>query len=123
MATLHIEKFANAFLPDAVTSQVIQGQAFNAVNRYAKKHGGLWIGGKVAITVDGLSFMPNRLNKALHVGLEQVHIPLHSIRSVRREFGWFTGIVVVEYPGGTFRFRCYGASRVADELSAHVSAP
>ena len=71
------------------------------------------------LTRDGLSFKPNRLNEKAHVGLVQIDIPIATIRSVRRVFGWFTGIVIVEHERGTFHFRCYGAKHVAEEFG-HV---
>jgi hypothetical protein len=62
------------------------------------------------------------MNVALHVGLASVNIPLTDIRSVKRVFGWVTGIVVVEHRLGEFRFRCFGAKKVAKTLEAHVKA-
>jgi len=123
MTTLHIEKFANAFIPNAKPSGIVAGQSLRAVNRISKKLGGLWVGGTVTATPSELSFLPNGMNMALHVGLEKVCIPLLSIRSVRRKFGWLTGIVVVLHDHGEFRFRCFGANQVATELSSHVNEP
>lgn len=34
------------------------------------------------------------------------------------EFGWITGIVVVRHAGSEFRFRCYGAKRLAATMVA-----
>jgi hypothetical protein len=59
---------------------------------------------------------------AFHVGLEGTYIPLPSIRAVKREFGWVTGIVVVNHVEGEFRFRCFGAKQVAAALGAYVTA-
>jgi len=120
MPPLHIEKFANAFIPLAVPSAHVAGAARGAVNRYGEKHGGLWVGGKVVVTSEALDFVPNRMNVALHQGLEPISIPFSSIRSARREFGWVTGIVAVEHSHGAFRFRCFGAKRVAEEMAAHL---
>lgn len=123
MTTLHIKKFANAFVPNAKPSGIVAGQSLGAVNRIGKKLGGLWVGGKVTATPSELSFSPNGMNMALHVGLEKVCIPLRNIRSVRREFGWLTGIVVVLHDHGEFRFRCFGAKQVTAKLSSHVNEP
>ena len=38
-----------------------------------------------------------------------MNIPAASVKSVRREFGALTGVVVVEHAHGEFRFRCIGA--------------
>lgn len=43
-----------------------------------------------------------------------------AIRKARREFGWVTGIVAVEHDAGTFRFRCFGASKAAAMLEKHI---
>ena len=123
MPSLYIEKLANALIPSATPSELLPGGALKAVNRFASRHGGLWVGGKVTAGASELSFVPNAMNRALHVGLGEIHIPLRSIRSVRRESGWFTGIVIVEHEQGEFRFRCYGAKQVAATLLSHVGAP
>ncbi|WP_457337654.1 hypothetical protein [Rhizobacter sp. P5_C2] len=122
MSTLNIEKLANAFVPNATPSSLVDGAALNEVNRYGKKYGGLWVGGKITATPDGLRFAPNRMNIAFHDGLESTYIPLASIRAVSREFGWVTGIVAVQHKEGEFRFRCFGAKQVAAALSAYVTA-
>lgn len=123
MTTLTIEKLSNAFIPNAMPADFIGGAAGQELQRLLKKHGGLWVGGKVTINSNGLFFSPNGMNTALHEGLETVHIPLPSIRSARREFGWVTGIVVVEHDKGVFRFRCFGAKKVAESLAEIVDRP
>jgi hypothetical protein len=123
MSALNIEKLANAFVTNAIPSHIIGREALDAVNRFEKKHGGLWVGGKVTVTPDGLRFVPNRVNRVVHMGLESTYIPLADIRAVSHEFGWVTGIVVVRHSQGEFRFRCFGAKRVAAILGAHVTAP
>lgn len=120
MQARRIEKLANAFVPGAEASDEVAGAALRAIDRHARKQGGLWVGGKVVIGPGGLSFAPNRLNSSLHAGLEPVDVPLRDIRSVHREFGWLTGIVVVEHVRGEFRFRCFGARGVAEALRARA---
>ena len=121
MTSLNIEKLVNAFITDAAPSAVLGGAALTAVNNFSQKHGGLWVGGKVKATADGVRFTPNAMNRALHAGLDSVHIPMASIRAVNREFGWLTGIVVVQHAQGIFRFRCFGAKQVAATLGAYVA--
>ena len=120
MAALNIRKFANAFITHAQPSAVLGGAALDAVERFGAAHGGLWVGGKVSVTPDGVRFVPNAVNKALHTGLDEAWIPWTDVRSVTRVFGWLTGIVVVRHAGGEFRFRCFGAKGVAAEMAAHV---
>ena len=116
MPSLRIEKLSNAFIPNATPSELVSGQGLKAVNRFSRKYGGLWVGGKVTADDERLSFVPNRVNVAFHTGLQEIHIPIVNIRSVRREFGWFTGIVVVTHAHGEFRFRCLGAKTRSSAL-------
>jgi len=122
MPALALQKLANAFIPHATPAGLANVVAGGSIDRFKQKHGGLWVGGKVTATSQELRFEPNAMNRALHHGLESMSIPLRSIRSVRREFGWLTGIVVVEHAGGEFRFRCFGAKQVAAELASSLAA-
>ena len=121
MSDLHIRKLCNALIPDATPSKLAPGVAVNAADRVRRKAGGLWVGGRVEITPEGVSFAANGLNWAFHTGLQPVHIPMTAIRKASREFGWVTGIVAVEHDEGTFRFRCYGAGKVAEALEKHIA--
>ena len=123
MRTLSIRKVVNALIPDATPSALVFGAALAECERWKKKYGGLWVGGSIEISNEGLCFRPNRLNEELHVGLEVVSIRLADILSARREFGWGTGIVVVEHKSGEFRFRCFGARRIAASISECLKAP
>lgn len=122
MTPQHIEKFANAFVPQAVTSQLVAGAVLRAVDNYGQQHGGLWVGGKVTVTQEGLSFVPNAMNVAMHKGLQPTHIPLRDVLRVQRQFGWLTGIVVVAHAQGEFRFRCFGAKQVAEKMATLIPA-
>jgi hypothetical protein len=114
-----IRKMANAFMTDATPSDELPSFALGATERYKRKRGGLWVGGVVSISASGVSFAPNRLNRAVHKPLEPIDVPAADIRAVRHEFGWVTGIVVVEHARGEFRFRCFGAKRLAATLAAN----
>jgi hypothetical protein len=120
---LNIKKLCNAFVPDAemvedipTLNKTIVDAATGAVDRYKKKHGGLWVGGTVLITDEGVAFAPNGMNIAIHRYLCPIMIPRQNIESVRREFGWLTGIVIVTHKQGDFRFRCFGAKSVAERI-------
>jgi hypothetical protein len=118
MAPLEIRKLANAFMPQATPSEALPSAALSAVTRFKRKHGGLWVGGTVVVADSGVSFAPNDLNRAFHDELQTISVPAADIRAVRHEFGWFTGIVVITHTGGEFRFRCYGAKKLAATLAA-----
>jgi len=114
---METRKLANAFIPGASPSGLISAGTLSTINRFREKWGGLWVGGTVSISSRGISFSPNRLNRALHESLGPIHIRATDIRSVTREFGWATGIVVVEHTHGEFRFRCYGAKKLAATMA------
>lgn len=116
--TIFIKKLCNAFITDAVVNRRFGGAAARNVDAIGSLMGGLWVGGTVTVSADALDWVPNIMNKALHNNLDAVHIPLREVRSVRREFGILTGIVVVELEGGgDFRFRCFNARSVALNMS------
>jgi len=122
MEPLNIRKLANAFMRTATPSDALLSEALAAAQRFKRKHGGLWVGGTVVVTRDGVSFEPNRLNRVFHEDLEAINVPARDIRGVRHEFGWFTGIVVVTHVGGEFRFRCYGARKFAATIAASLGS-
>jgi len=117
MTPVNVRKLANAFYPNATPSEVVPAFALSAIDRFKRKHGGLWVGGTVAVSRAGVSFSPNGRNRACHEALEPLGVPAEDVRAVRYEFGWFTGIVVVEHGRGEFRFRCYGAKHLAATMA------
>ena len=62
-------------------------------------------------------------HRAVHAALEPINVPAEDIRAVRHEFGWVTGIVVVTHARGEFRFRCYGAKRLAATMAVSFNVP
>jgi hypothetical protein len=123
MGTVTIRKRANAFVPDAAPSPVLPFVLRPAIDRFKRKHGGLWVGGTVSVAESGVGFAPNKLNRLLHDHLGPVSVPATDIRAVRCESGWVTDIVVVEHAGGELRFRCYGARKLAALLAATFNVP
>ena len=118
MNAIPIRKRVNAFIPDATPSNWMPVEALSAIARFKRKHGGLWVGGTISVSERGIAFTPNRVNRAVHEGLESIHVLAEDIRAVRREFGWVTGIVVIEHTQGELRFRCYGAKEFAAAIVA-----
>ena len=70
------------------------------------------------VSTAGVSFSPNRVNRAFHEEQQSIAVAAKDIRAVRHQFGWVTGIVVVEHAHGEFRFRCYGARQLAASMAA-----
>lgn len=113
MKAFNLSKLGYAFALNALPSALNSGAAFIRANRVAKRHGGLLVGGSIELSPAGVSFRPRASAEPQHVGLRHVNILAANIRSVRREFGWLTGTVVISHLGGEFRFRCFGARSVA----------
>jgi len=47
---------------NAQPSAAVSGHALATVTGYLQKHRGLWVGGRVVVTPDDLTFTPNALN-------------------------------------------------------------
>lgn len=122
MTTLNVRKLANAFFLNATPSGLVPAYALSAIRRFKRTQGGLWVGGTVEISQAGVSFSPNGLNRVFHEPLEPISVPAKDVRAVRYEFGWVTGIVVVEHVHGEFRFRCYGAKHLAATMATAFNA-
>jgi len=120
---MHITKLSNAFYPKASAS-FTGGAGILGIGFAKKMLGGLWVGGTVEITDDGLRFTANKINRATHKTgtIEPVWIPMTAIRSVDIPGGWVTKIIAITHAGGEFRFRCFGARSVVDQLQAHLAA-
>lgn len=116
--TIFIKKLCNAFITDAVINRRVGGTAARGVEAIGAAMGGLWVGGTVTVSAYALEWVPNIMNQVFHDQLQSVHIPLADVRAVRREFGILTGVVVVELADKTeFRFRCFNARNVAENMS------
>ena len=122
MKTFTLSKLGYAFVPNAMPSALTSGAALARAKRMAKRHGGLLVGGSIELSPAGVSFTPHAREEPQHVGLRPVNILAANIRSVRREFGWLTGTVVICHLGGEFRFRCFGARSVARLFAKHLQA-
>lgn len=116
--TIFIKKLCNAFITDAIINRRLGGSVVRNVEAIGSLMGGLWVGGTVTVSAYALDWVPNIMNSAFHDNLQSLHIPLMEVRAVRREFGILTGIVVVELADGSeFRFRCFNARSVAENMS------
>src|SRR5207249_11218600 len=105
-----IRKLVNAFIPDATPSLVLPSDALRAIDRFSRKWGGLRVGGSVEISPEGILFSPNRLNNAVHVGLQPVHLRSQDVLSVRHASGWFSCIVALAHTTDEVRLRGYGVT-------------
>lgn len=116
---MQIAKNANAFYPAATASDLTLSVP-GAASALAKATDGLWVGGRIEISDDGIRFEANKLNQALNDNAEPVWIPMASIRSVELGSGLITKVVTVDHADGDFRFRCFGAKGVVEELDRYL---
>ena len=110
-----VSKIANALIEDAEgrTSGVLPVlSAFRAV------WGGLWVGGRVTLTSDAVSFAANTLNRIAQSGTLDVSVPLNQVTDVELLPGVFTNIVAISTPDRVLKVRCYWARRFADAVIA-----
>lgn len=59
----------------------------------------------------------NALNRAVQDGELAVDLPWPVVTGVKRRFGVLTGVIDVLHGGGRQSFGCFGADRVAAEMS------
>lgn len=123
MERLYVSKLCNMFQPTASVNldglpTWIGDPAAEGVEGFKRKHGGVWVGGRLVVTGEEIRFSPNALNVAVHDRLSSILIPLASVQSVSWTFGFFTGIIDVVCPDGRYRFRCYGAKGVVRQIES-----
>lgn len=70
---------------------------------------GLWVGGTALLTESDFAFFPNKFNTLLHKELPSIKIPLHSIQSATRRFGFVSGIIEIETRSGVLKIRVFNA--------------
>jgi len=80
--------------------------------------GGLWVGGRAALTTHRLVFDPNALNRKVHSNLEQVVVDLKTVAAVTHRFGLVTSIIDIASAELTFSIRSYGARAFAEKIRA-----
>jgi hypothetical protein len=114
-----VSRVANALIADVVVQGVpSQSVQERTLNRYRRRHGGLWVGGRLTLSDTAIQFHPNFVNRALQSGQLDIAISLHSIESVEVLPGVLTKIIAVRAGGQLTKFRCFGAREVADHIRA-----
>jgi hypothetical protein len=92
-----ISRVANALIADvavrAAPSRSVQGRT---MNRYRRRYGGLWVGGRLTLS----------------------DTDIQSIESVEVLPGVLTKIIAVRAGGQLTKFRCFGARKVAEHIRA-----
>ncbi|MFF2387899.1 hypothetical protein [Agromyces sp. NPDC058104] len=112
-AELLVSKVANALIEDVKVNVRTP-----VLGWFRSAWGGLWVGGRVTLTTEAVSFAANGLNRIAQSGTLDVTIPLAEITGVEVLPGFITRIVAITTPDVTLKVRCYGAARFAEEVLA-----
>jgi hypothetical protein len=118
-----VTRIANALIDDAELSSVPiphKSTVTRVLGAFKQTHGGLWVGGRVTLTESAVEFSANSINRSVTKGQLDVRIPLTEITSVTVEFGVVTKIIAIESPAMTFKVRCYGAEKLAEQIKAAI---
>ncbi len=125
MAKQLASKMANALFSEARSAVT---DPFGAIKGAAEQqraiHGGLWVGGRVDLTDEALSFAANAMNRAAHQNGGGLHwtVPLSAIRSLRFRKAFVTHIIDIETAEAAYAIRCWGARDFANLIDSAVKA-
>ena len=110
-----MSKIANALIEDA---RARTPGPLPALSAFRAMWGGLWVGGRVTLTSDSVSFAANTLNRIAQSGTLDVSVPLKQVTDVEVLPGFFTNIVAISTPDRVLKIRCYWARHFADAVIA-----
>lgn len=89
------------------------GVLSDVLESFKQTYGGLWVGGKMALTPTMIRLNANAMNRLAQDGTLDLELPLALIRKVSVESGFITNIVRLDTDVGCVKFRCFGAKGVA----------
>ncbi|MFJ7793823.1 hypothetical protein [Pseudomonas sp. NPDC096950] len=89
------------------------GALSRVMEAFKQANGGLWVGGKMALTRTSVRLSASALNRLVQEGTLDIDLPLAMIRKVTIEGGFVTKIVRLDTDAGSVKFRCFGARDVA----------
>lgn len=113
-----ITKLANVLVEDASSPLEAVPGFKREMDRWRRRDGGLWVGGRVTLSDTELVFTANAANRAVQNGTMDVTVDLRQIQDVRFTKALGMNIVDVGWPSGRLRIRCYGAKRFAAAVEA-----
>jgi hypothetical protein len=117
------KRTANVLVVDAVANPRLGAFLQSRIAREAAARGGLWVGGRVTLTGDGLAFHANSVNRALQTGSLDVEISLADIESIEVLPAFGTRIIAVTTSQQVTKIRCFRAKAFADQIRATAAAP
>jgi hypothetical protein len=112
-------KRVNALIEDAQVSKPFAelalgaSQVFEAIRR---RDGGLWVGGTLTLTKQGVAFAPNAMNRLAHVGDTSFSIQWADISSMELRKGFITNIIAIKTDRRRYQVRCFCAARFLERL-------
>lgn len=108
--------------PDVPWWQYRRRAAQDGLQKAARRTG-LWVGGRVTVDAEAVSFGPNAVNEAVHRIPTHWRVPFGAIQRVTVRFGLVSRIIDLHTDRGVVTFRCYGARALAQEIAARTGAP
>jgi hypothetical protein len=120
--TVIISRVANALIANVDVTAPTTSVNRRVLDRYRRRYGGLWVGGRLTVTNTDVQFHANALNRSIQAGQLEIIIDLRSIESVELLPGVLTKIVAIRTGDRMNKFRCFGAAKVADQIRAAASS-
>ncbi|OBJ23448.1 hypothetical protein [Mycobacterium sp. 1245801.1] len=120
--TVIISRVANALIADVDVTVPTTSINRRVLDRYRRRHGGLWVGGRLTVTETDVQFHANALNRSIQSGQLDIVVDLGSVEAVELLPGVLTKIVAIHTGDRVTKFRCFGAAKVADRIRAAASS-
>lgn len=120
--TVIISRVANALIVDVDVTAAVTSVNRRVLDRYRRRYGGLWVGGRLTVTDTDVAFHANALNRSIQSGQLDIVIDLRSIESVELLPGVLTKIIAIHTADRVTKVRCFGAAKVADRIRAAASS-
>ena len=91
-----------------------------SLSDFERRSPGLWVGGRLSISDDEVTFTPNAMNRATYSAIGErigaITVPFSSIQSVHLERALVTNIVRIRTAEFVISARCFGAKAVAARI-------
>lgn len=120
--TVITSRLANALVDDVHVHLPATSAAGRVLGRYRRRYGGLWVGGRLTLTTTDVRFHANALNRSIQSGQLDITLNLRSIESVELQPGVLTKIIAIRTGDRVIKIRCFGASKVAEQIRAQASS-
>lgn len=120
--TVIVSRVANALIVDVDVTVATTSVNRRVLDRCRRRHGGLWVGGRLTVTDTDVQFHANALNRSIQSGQLDITVDLRSVESVELLPGVLTKIMAIHTGDRVTKIRCFGAAKVADQIRAAASA-